>query len=32
MGRAGRVFVEHDGSDVWIGGHVAPCIEGHATL
>jgi PhzF family phenazine biosynthesis protein len=32
MGRAGRVFIEHDGSDVWIGGHVAPCIEGHVTL
>lgn len=28
MGRAGRVFVEHDGRDIWIGGHVAPCIEG----
>jgi PhzF family phenazine biosynthesis protein len=32
MGRAGRVFVEHDGSDVWIGGHVAPCIDGTLTL
>jgi PhzF family phenazine biosynthesis protein len=32
IGRAGRVFVEHDGSDVWIGGHVAPCIEGHVAL
>lgn len=32
MGRAGRVFVEHDGRDTWIGGHVAPCIEGRLTL
>jgi PhzF family phenazine biosynthesis protein len=32
MGRAGRVFVEHDGQDVWIGGHVAPCIEGTIAL
>jgi PhzF family phenazine biosynthesis protein len=32
MGRAGRVFVEHDGRDVWIGGHVAPCIEGSLQL
>jgi PhzF family phenazine biosynthesis protein len=32
MGRAGRVFVEHDGRDIWIGGHVAPCIEGTVRL
>ena len=32
MGRAGRVFVEHDGTDVWIGGHVAACIEGTVAL
>jgi PhzF family phenazine biosynthesis protein len=32
MGRAGRVFVEHDGRDTWIGGHVAPCIEGSLQL
>jgi PhzF family phenazine biosynthesis protein len=32
LGRAGRVFVEHDGQDVWIGGHVAPCIEGTMVL
>jgi len=32
LGRAGRVFVEHDGRDVWIGGHVAPCIEGTLAL
>ena len=29
---AGRVFVEHDGSDAWIGGHVSPCIEGTVWL
>lgn len=32
MGRAGRVFVQHDGRDTWIGGHVAPCIEGTLRL
>jgi predicted PhzF superfamily epimerase YddE/YHI9 len=32
LGRAGRVHVEHDGHDVWIGGHVAPCIEGTLRL
>lgn len=32
LGRAGRVFVERDGETVWIGGHVAPCIDGTARL
>jgi PhzF family phenazine biosynthesis protein len=32
MGRAGRVFVEHDGREVWIGGQVTPCIEGTLAL
>lgn len=32
LGRAGRVFVEHDGTDVWIGGHVSACIEGTVRL
>jgi PhzF family phenazine biosynthesis protein len=32
MGRAGRVFVDHDGTDTWIGGQVAPCIEGTLSL
>jgi len=32
LGRAGRVFVEHDGRDAWIGGHVAPCIDGTLSL
>ena len=32
LGRAGRVFVDHDGRDTWIGGHVAPCVEGTVRL
>ena len=32
LGRAGRAFVEHDGTDVWIGGHVSGCIEGTVRL
>jgi PhzF family phenazine biosynthesis protein len=32
LGRAGRVHVQHDGSDCWIGGDVAFCIEGTVEL
>jgi len=32
LGRAGRVHVQHDGSDCWIGGDVAFCIEGQVTI
>jgi PhzF family phenazine biosynthesis protein len=32
LGRAGRVFVRHEGDAVWIGGHVADCIEGTVAL
>ncbi len=32
LGRAGRIFVEHDGADVWVGGHVSDCIEGTVRL
>jgi PhzF family phenazine biosynthesis protein len=32
LGRAGRVFVERVGSDVWIGGHSVTCVEGSLTL
>jgi PhzF family phenazine biosynthesis protein len=32
MGRAGRVFVEQDEHAIWIGGDVAPCIEGQVRL
>jgi predicted PhzF superfamily epimerase YddE/YHI9 len=28
LGRAGRVYVERDGNDIWIGGETANCIEG----
>ncbi|GAB3467156.1 PhzF family phenazine biosynthesis protein [Massilia terrae] len=28
LGRAGRVFVERVGDDIWIGGEVVSCIEG----
>ncbi len=30
--RAGRVFVDRDGDDIWIGGDSAVCIEGKVTL
>ena len=32
LGRAGRVYVERDGREIWIGGAVTTCIEGTATL
>ena len=32
LGRAGRVYVEQDGADMWIGGDVVVCIEGGVTL
>jgi PhzF family phenazine biosynthesis protein len=32
LGRAGRVHVQHDGTDCWIGGEVAFCIEGTVTI
>jgi PhzF family phenazine biosynthesis protein len=32
LGREGRVYVDHDGEQVWIGGHVAACIDGTLTL
>ena len=32
LGRAGRVFVEREGQTIWIGGHVAPCIDGTVRL
>ena len=32
LGRAGRVHVQHDGTDCWIGGEVAFCIEGTVEL
>jgi len=32
LGRAGRVHVEQAAGDTWIGGDVAPCIEGFVSL
>ncbi len=32
LGRAGRVFIERRGADIWVGGHVAGCIEGRVSL
>ena len=32
LGRAGRVHVERTGDDTWIGGDVAPCIDGQVRL
>ena len=32
LGRAGRIFVERDGADTWIGGHSVAVIEGTLTL
>jgi PhzF family phenazine biosynthesis protein len=32
MGRAGRVFVQQDGPDIWIGGHSVAVIDGSVDL
>lgn len=32
LGRAGRVFVEQSGSDIWIGGGSVTCVDGMVTL
>ena len=32
LGRAGRIVVERDGADIWIGGHRVTVVEGHVTL
>jgi PhzF family phenazine biosynthesis protein len=32
MGRAGRVHVEQDGADIWIGGASVTCIDGKVAL
>jgi PhzF family phenazine biosynthesis protein len=32
MGRAGRVFVQQDGQDIWIGGHSVTVIDGRVDL
>ncbi len=32
LGRAGRIFVERDGEDTWIGGRSIAVVEGTVTL
>ena len=32
MGRAGRIRVERQGDEIWVGGAVAVCIEGRLQL
>ncbi len=32
LGRAGRVYVDKVGDDIWIGGDVVPCIQGTLEL
>jgi PhzF family phenazine biosynthesis protein len=32
LGRAGRVHVQSQGPDIWIGGETVTCIEGTVTL
>ncbi|WP_447892324.1 PhzF family phenazine biosynthesis protein [Pseudomonas marginalis] len=32
MGRAGRIRVERQGDEIWVGGAVTVCIEGHLQL
>ncbi len=32
LGRAGRIHVDYDGADYWIGGDCVTCIEGQLNL
>jgi PhzF family phenazine biosynthesis protein len=32
LGRAGRIYVEREGSDIWIGGRTIACVEGSLNL
>ena len=32
VGRAGRVYLEHDGQTLWVGGDVVPLVEGRVSL
>ena len=32
LGRAGRVFVEQDGPDIWVGGSSVTCVSGQVLL
>ena len=32
LGRAGRVHVQQDGPQIWVGGHSVTCVRGEARL
>ena len=32
LGRAGRIYVEREGNDIWIGGRTITCIEGRLSV
>src|SRR5262245_8075256 len=32
LGRAGRIYVKREGSDIWIGGRTITCVEGSLSL
>jgi len=32
LGREGRVHVDRQGGDIWVGGDVVVCIEGEVRL
>jgi PhzF family phenazine biosynthesis protein len=32
LGRAGRVYLQRDGGDVWVGGEVVTCVEGSVAI
>jgi PhzF family phenazine biosynthesis protein len=32
LGRDGRVYLEREGADIWVGGEVVCCIEGTVSL
>jgi predicted PhzF superfamily epimerase YddE/YHI9 len=32
LGRAGRVHVQQQGPDIWIGGDVVACVSGTVSL
>jgi PhzF family phenazine biosynthesis protein len=32
LGRAGRVYLQRDGADIWVGGEVVTCVEGSVKI
>ncbi len=32
MGRSGRVFIERDGGEIWVGGHTVTCVDGTISI